>query len=91
MYNSFIGRPQIGWQTPNRIDSCRNTNSDYTEALRGVLNTGFERGGVYTMSVSQGKDSDPRDFSTFCPKMIAGIGKVLPTIHPVRVQTQTPE
>jgi hypothetical protein len=60
-------------------DAVFNVNTDYTEALRGVLNTGFERGGVYTMSVSQGKDWEPRDFSTFCPKMIAGIGKGMPT------------
>lgn len=60
-------------------DAALEGKNDYTEALRGILNTGFERGGMYTMSVPKGKDWEPRDFSTFGPKAIAGIGKELPT------------
>jgi hypothetical protein len=53
-------------------------SSDYSEALRGILNTGFERDGAYTMNVPVGNSWEPRDFSTFAAKAIAGIGNKLP-------------
>jgi hypothetical protein len=54
---------------------------DYSEKLRGILNTGFERDGVYSMCVPKGNDWESRDFSTFSPKAIAGLGKLPPTIQ----------
>lgn len=61
---------------------------DAGEALRGVLNTGFHREGKITICV--GDDHDDRDFSTFCPKVLAGIGRVWDTVTsrsiPVRLQ-----
>ena len=59
-------------------DAAFEAKSDYTEALRGILNTGFERDGAYTMSVPVGNTWEPRDFSTFSAKAIAGIGNRLP-------------
>jgi len=63
---------------------------DYSEKLRGILNTGFERDGVYSMCVPKGNDWESRDFSTFSPKAIAGIGKLPPTIQdraiPIRLK-----
>ena len=53
-------------------------SGDYSEALRGILNTGFERDGAYTMNVPVGNSWEPRDFSTFAAKAIAGIGNKLP-------------
>src|SRR5215469_8028349 len=35
-------------------DAAFEAKNDYTEALRGILNTGFERGGAYTISVPVG-------------------------------------
>ena len=52
-------------------------SGDYSEALRGILNTGFERDGAYTMNVPVGNSWEPRDFSTFAAKAIAGIGNTL--------------
>jgi hypothetical protein len=59
-------------------DAAFEAKSDYTEALRGILNTGFERDGAYTMNVPVGNSWEPRDFSTFSCKAIAGIGNRLP-------------
>lgn len=49
------------------------------DELRGVLNTGYRRGGVYIRLV--GDDLEPRGFSTFAPKCINLIGRLHPTLH----------
>jgi hypothetical protein len=51
---------------------------DSGEALRGVLNTGFQRGGKITICV--GDDHEAKDFNTFCPKVLSGIGRVWDTV-----------
>jgi hypothetical protein len=59
-------------------DAAFNSEKEYAEALRGVLNTGHRAGGVF--SRCDGAKLEPRDFSTFCPKAIAGIGKLPDTV-----------
>ncbi|MDA8362974.1 MAG: DUF3631 domain-containing protein [Gammaproteobacteria bacterium] len=49
------------------------------EELRGVLNTGYRKGGAYVRCV--GDDSEPRGFLTFAPKCINLIGRLHPTLH----------
>jgi hypothetical protein len=61
-------------------DAAFNGDKDYAEALRGVLNTGFSREGRHTVCVGQGANLEPRDFVTFCPKAIAGIGDLPGTV-----------
>jgi len=61
-------------------DAAFNGDQTYTEALRGVLNTGHERGGCYSMCIGQGAAITYQDFSTFCPKAIAGIGRLPDTV-----------
>jgi hypothetical protein len=51
---------------------------DAGEMLRGVLNTGFQRSGRVTICV--GEDHEERDFSTFGPKVLSGIGRVWNTV-----------
>ena len=53
---------------------------EYAEALRGLLNSGHRRGGVASLCVKAGADFDLRDFATYCPKAIAGIGKLPDTV-----------
>jgi len=53
---------------------------EYAETLRSVLNTGHRRGGKVTCCIGQGANLDFKDFSTFCPKAIAGIGKLPDTV-----------
>jgi hypothetical protein len=71
-------------------DTAFQTRGDYGEVLRGILNSGFERDGTYSISVPKGNDWEPRDFNTFCPKAIAGIGHLPATIRdrsiPIRLK-----
>jgi hypothetical protein len=59
-------------------DAAFKSGQEYAEALRGVLNSGHRRGGVASLCVKAGGDFDLRDFATFCPKAVAGIGRHLP-------------
>jgi hypothetical protein len=74
----------------DETDAAFNQQGDYSEKLRGILNTGFERDGVYSMCAPNGNDWESRDFSTFSPKAIAGIGKLPPTLQdraiPIRLK-----
>ncbi len=54
---------------------------EYAEALRGVLNTGYRASGRATVCVGQGADLTVRDFATFCPKAIAGLGRLPDTVQ----------
>jgi hypothetical protein len=69
-------------------DPAFNGDKEYAETLRGLLNSGYRRGGKRTMCVGQG--ADYKDFSTFCPKAFAGIGKLPDTLEdrsiPIRVE-----
>jgi Protein of unknown function (DUF3631) len=61
-------------------DTAFGSEKEYAEALRGVLNTGYRRGGASSCCVGQGANITYKDFSTFCPKAIAGIGKLPDTV-----------
>lgn len=91
---------------PRKIDADRPTllldesdtafkgERDYAEALRGVLNTGYRRSGKTTVCAGQGADIGFKAFSTFCPKAIAGIGKLPDTVQsrsiPIRLKRKAP-
>lgn len=53
-------------------------HSDRGEELRNILNSGFARTGRVTRC--DGENNDIRDFSTFCPKVLAGIGRLWETV-----------
>jgi hypothetical protein len=61
-------------------DAAFNGEPEYAQALRGVLNSGFRRGGTASLCVGQGAKITFRDFSTFGAKAIAGIGRLPGTI-----------
>jgi Protein of unknown function (DUF3631)/Toprim-like len=67
---------------------------EYAEVLRGILNTGYRRGGASSCCVGQGANISYRDFETFCPKAIAGIGKLPDTVAdrsiPIRLKRARP-
>jgi putative DNA primase/helicase len=51
------------------------------EELRGILNSGFDkRTATVTRNVPNGEGWEARDFSTWCPQAIAGIGSLPDTI-----------
>jgi len=53
---------------------------EYAEALRGILNTGYTSSGKITLCVGTSAKISTRDYSTFGPKCIAGIGTLPATI-----------
>ena len=75
-------------------DAAFKGEKEYAEALRGLLNTGHRRGGKSTVCVGQGAEIGYKDFSTYCPKAIAGIGKLPDTVAdrslPIRLERRAP-
>ena len=61
-------------------DTAFKSDKEYSESLRGVLNSGYRKRGVYSTSVKVNGNWVNKDFSTFCAKAIAGIGKLPDTI-----------
>ncbi|MGD1118350.1 MAG: DUF3631 domain-containing protein [Dehalococcoidales bacterium] len=61
-------------------DAAFKGEKEYAEALRALLNTGYRRGGVASLCVGSGDEISYADLSTFCPKAIAGIGKLPDTV-----------
>jgi Protein of unknown function (DUF3631) len=61
-------------------DAAFRADREYAVALRGILNTGFRRHGVASLCVGQGANPTYEDFPVFCPKAIAGIGKLPDTV-----------
>lgn len=61
-------------------DTAFGGEREYAEALRGVLNTGYRQCGASSCCIGQGVNISYKDFSTFCPKAIAGIGKLPDTV-----------
>ena len=61
-------------------DAAFKGEHEYAEALRGMLDVGHRRGGMVSVSVARGRDFDARDFEVYCPKAIAGIGRLPDTV-----------
>ena len=62
-------------------DAAFNGDPEYTEGLRGMLNTGFQRSGKASACVGQGANLTFKDFSTFGAKAVAGIGRLPSTVE----------
>lgn len=75
-------------------DAAFGGEKEYAETLRGVLNTGHRSSGRTSCCVGQGANISYKDFSTFCPKAIAGIGKLPDTVAdraiPIRLKRAVP-
>ena len=61
-------------------DAAFTHRSEYGEALRSILNSGYRRSGRSSLCVGQGAGFAYRDFSTFCSKALAGIGALPDTV-----------
>jgi hypothetical protein len=75
-------------------DAAFGRDKEYSEALRAVLNSGHSREGVASMCVAHGTNIEFKDFHVFCPKAIAGIGKLPDTVAdraiPIRMKRKVP-
>jgi hypothetical protein len=75
----------------DEVDAIFRDRDDSTEGVRAVLNAGNRRGAVVARCV--GKGHELRDFSVFCPKVLAGIGTLPDTVAdrsiPICLQRRT--
>jgi hypothetical protein len=62
----------------DEIDSQFGASKQYAEAVRGILNEGFRKKGVFIKCV--GDDFTPTEFPVFSPKCFAGIGRLPDTV-----------
>ena len=62
----------------DELDSALGSDKEYSDALRGILNEGFRRGGNFRKV--EGKDHNLRIFQVFGAKAIAGIGRIPDTV-----------
>lgn len=78
----------------DEADAAFGRGGSYAEDLRCILNAGFRRTGVYRMSENRktatGETWEPRTFTIFCPKAVAGLGGFPETVTsrsiPIRVK-----
>jgi Protein of unknown function (DUF3631) len=74
-------------------DAAFSGEKEYAEALRGMLNSGFHRSGKASACVGQGANLTYKDFATFGPKAIAGIGRLPSTVEsrsiPIELRRRT--
>lgn len=55
-------------------------DSEFAQALRGVLNSGYQINGFTRVCAGQGANLQVIKLSTYCPKALAGIGKLPDTV-----------
>jgi hypothetical protein len=77
----------------DETDAAFKAESDYTEAIRATLNTGYRMSGKASLCIGQGTNITYKDFATFCPKALAGIGQLPDTVVdrsvPIRLERKT--
>ena len=66
----------------DEIDAVMSGDKEVAQALRGLLNAGFNRAGAkLIMSVPTREGYEPREFSCWAPVALAGIGKLPDTVR----------
>jgi hypothetical protein len=67
----------------DEMDATMNQGREMAEALRGIINSGFDRAGArFVMNVPTGDGGyEPRQFSTWAPQLLAGIGDLPDTVR----------
>ncbi len=61
-------------------DAAFKGDRQFAEALRHVLNMGWRKTGKATICDPAGRGYEPKEYSVFCPKAIAGIGRIPDTV-----------
>jgi hypothetical protein len=64
----------------DELDAALKGDKEMSEALRGILNGGFQADGSFIRMVGIGAAMKPEYFSTFSPKAMAGIGNLPDTV-----------
>ena len=64
----------------DELDTQFKSDKEMAQAIRGILNAGYQRGGVVSVVAGQGNDMHVIDLNAFAPKALAGIGDLPDTI-----------
>lgn len=64
----------------DELDAVFKGDPETAQAVRGVLNAGAHCRGTVARCVGQGTNVVSKDFSVFCPKALAGIGRLPDTV-----------
>lgn len=72
----------------DEMDAAFGQQNEYSESLRGILNSGYKRNGTASLCVPVKGNYIARDFKTFCPKALAGIQDIPDTVadRSIRIQ-----
>ncbi len=62
----------------DEMDAQLGGNKEYAEAVRGILNEGFRKGGKFYKC--NATTHEVEDFNAYCPKCFAGIGQLPDTV-----------
>jgi hypothetical protein len=62
----------------DEMDAQLGGEKEYAEAIRGILNEGFRRGGKFFKC--HGNSHELREFNAYSPKCFAGIGRIPDTV-----------
>jgi putative DNA primase/helicase len=67
----------------DEMDAAMKQDREMAEALRGIIDSGFDRAGArYIMNVPRrGGGFEPRQFSTWAPQLLSGIGDLPDTVR----------
>src|SRR5262245_3507577 len=67
----------------DEMDAAMKQDREMAEALRGIINSGFDRSGArFIMNVpASGGGWEPREFSTWAPQLLSGIGDLPDTVR----------
>jgi hypothetical protein len=79
----------------DELDELQKGNKELLAAIMATLNSGYKKSGRRTILVQvKGRDWEPKHLSTFCPKMLASIGKLPAAARsrsiPVRMERLAP-
>ena len=64
----------------DEMDAMFKGDKEMAQAVRGILNAGYQRGGVVSVVAGQGTDTHVVDLNAFAPKALAGIGDLPETV-----------
>src|SRR5829696_8307860 len=64
----------------DETDATFGGDPEFGQVLRGLLNTGYRRGGKSSVCVGQGANISYVDLDTFAPKALAGLGDLPDTV-----------
>jgi putative DNA primase/helicase len=74
----------------DEMDAAMKKDREMAEALRGLINSGFDRAGakhIFNVPTPDG-GFEPREFSTWAPQMLSGIGGLQDTVRDRSVEME---